>query len=376
MTPYLIVGFAAFVITYVTTPLVIWGAKKLGAIDHPNDRKVHATPTPTLGGIAIFLAVIGALGLASFMSDFDGVFRQSSYVLGVVAGAVVIFALGAVDDLRDLPAPVKLAGQVFASGILFLAGVKMQFVIVPGGNTLITFGDDVSVLVTVIWLVVMINAVNLIDGLDGLAAGIVAIAAAAFFVYTYQVSASGGLPIASAAPAPLIAITLVGATLAFLRYNFHPAKIFMGDSGSMMLGLVLGGATILGTSTFTSPIAITDSNAATFVAYFPLIIPLLVLAIPVLDAAFAIVRRARRRRSVFHADKEHIHHRLMDLGHGHRKAVVAMYLWSALAAGAGLAFTFLDRAEIVFALPIAVGAIVLYTLFPILTKAAQNRLHP
>jgi UDP-GlcNAc:undecaprenyl-phosphate GlcNAc-1-phosphate transferase len=376
VTPYLIVGFAAFVITYVTTPLVIWGAKKLGAIDHPNDRKVHATPTPTLGGIAIFLAVIGALGLASFMSDFDGVFRQSSYVLGVVAGAVVIFALGAVDDLRDLPAPVKLAGQVFASGILFLAGVKMQFVIVPGGNTLITFGDDVSVLVTVIWLVVMINAVNLIDGLDGLAAGIVAIAAAAFFVYTYQVSASGGLPIASAAPAPLIAITLVGATLAFLRYNFHPAKIFMGDSGSMMLGLVLGGATILGTSTFTSPIAITDSNAATFVAYFPLIIPLLVLAIPVLDAAFAIVRRARRRRSVFHADKEHIHHRLMDLGHGHRKAVVAMYLWSALAAGAGLAFTFLDRAEIVFALPIAVGAIVLYTLFPILTKAAQNRLHP
>jgi UDP-GlcNAc:undecaprenyl-phosphate GlcNAc-1-phosphate transferase len=297
-------------------------------------------------------------------------------VLGVVAGAVVIFALGAVDDLRDLPAPVKLAGQVFASGILFLAGVKMQFVIVPGGNTLITFGDDVSVLVTVIWLVVMINAVNLIDGLDGLAAGIVAIAAAAFFVYTYQVSASGGLPIASAAPAPLIAITLVGATLAFLRYNFHPAKIFMGDSGSMMLGLVLGGATILGTSTFTSPIAITDSNAATFVAYFPLIIPLLVLAIPVLDAAFAIIRRARRRRSVFHADKEHIHHRLMDLGHGHRKAVVAMYLWSALAAGAGLAFTFLDRAEIVFALPIAVGAIVLYTLFPILTKAAQNRLHP
>jgi UDP-GlcNAc:undecaprenyl-phosphate GlcNAc-1-phosphate transferase len=376
MIPYLVVGFAALVIAFVTTPLVIWGAKRLGAIDHPNDRKVHATPTPTLGGIAIFLGVIGALALASFMTDFDGVFRQSSYVLGVVAGAVVIFALGAVDDLRDLPAPVKLAGQVFASGILFLAGVKMQFIIVPGGDSFITFGDDVSVLVTVLWLVVMINAVNLIDGLDGLAAGIVAIASSAFFVYTFQVSLSGGLPIASAAPAPLIAISLVGATLGFLRYNFHPAKIFMGDSGSMTLGLILGGATILGTSTFTSPIAITGSKAATFVAYFPLVIPLMVLAIPVLDGIFAVIRRAGRRRSVFHADKEHLHHRLMDLGHGHRKAVVAMYLWSALAASAGLAFIFLDRKDLVFALPVAVGAIVLYTLFPMLTKAAQDRLHP
>jgi UDP-GlcNAc:undecaprenyl-phosphate GlcNAc-1-phosphate transferase len=376
VTPFLIVGFAAFVITFVTTPIVIWGARKLGAIDYPSDRKVHATPTPTLGGIALFLAVIGALGLASFMADFDGVFRQSSYVLGIVVGAVVIFALGAVDDLRDLPAPVKLAGQVFASGILFLAGVKMQFVLVPGGNTVIFLGDDVSVLVTVIWLVAMINAVNLIDGLDGLAAGIVAIAASAFFVYTFQVSLSGGIPIASAAPAPLIAISLVGATLGFLRYNFHPAKIFMGDSGSMMLGLVLGGATIVGTSTLKAPLAITPSAATTFVAYFPLVIPLMVLAIPVLDAAFAVVRRARRGRSVFHADKEHLHHRLMDLGHGHRKAVVAMYLWSALAAGAGLAFAFLDRSDIVFALPVAVGAIVLYTLFPVLTKAAQSRLRP
>ena len=379
MRPYLTVGVVAFLVTYLTTPAVIRLARMLGAIDQPNDRKVHATPTPTLGGLAIFLGIMAAGALATRLPYFDGVFTQSSQMVGILGGAVVIFALGAVDDLKDLPAPVKLAGQVFAAGILFLAGVKMQWILLPNGEVF-SVSDDVSVLLTVGWMVAMINAVNLIDGLDGLAAGLVAIAASAFFVYTFQLSLNQGSgAVVFFAPAPLLAMALVGATLGFLRYNFHPARVFMGDSGSMLLGLVLGGATVAGISSSSGFSAFPGDGASSsqvFLAYSPLIIPLLVLALPIADAMLAIVRRARRRTSVFHADKEHLHHRLMDLGHGHRQAVLVMYIWAALAAGAGLAFTYLDRNDVIFALPVLVGAIVLYTLFPLLTKVVQDRLAP
>lgn len=367
MTPYLLIGLIAAVATFVATPLVKWFSIKIGAIDQPSDRKVHANPTPTLGGMAIFAGILIAGAAASTMPEFEEFFTQSSAPLGIALAGLVIFILGVVDDFHPLPAPVKLAGQVFAAGILFLAGVKFQFLLLPG--TYLSIGDDVSVIVTVAWLVAMMNAINLVDGLDGLAAGIVAIAAASFFIYTFRLSEAIALPDYIA---PLIAIILVGATLGFLRYNFHPAKIFMGDSGSMLLGLILGATTISGVGT--SPPRFGGANSEAFLAYFPLMLPMLVIAIPILDALLAVVRRARRRRSLFHADKEHLHHRLMELGHGHRQAVIVMYIWSALAAGAGLAFTFVDRTEVIFVLPIAVAAIVLYTLFPVLTKYIQNRL--
>ena len=370
MAPYLLVGLVALVASFILTPLVRLMAIKIGAIDKPSDRKVHANPTPTLGGLAMFLALLIAGAVAYSMEEFRDVFFQSSEAWGIAAGALVIFILGAVDDLRDLPAPVKLAGQVFAAGILFLSGVKMQFILLPNGEAL-SFGEDVSVLLTVFWLVAMMNAVNLVDGLDGLAAGIVAIAGAAFFVFTYRFVAADFL---FQTLAPLLAIMIVGAALGFLRYNFYPARIFMGDSGALMLGLVLGATTIVGVGKAGVPLSSVTSASGVFLAYFPLVIPLMVLALPILDSLLAIVRRARKRRSIFHADKAHLHHRLMDLGHGHRQAVIVMYIWSALAAGAGLAFTFLDSEDVALGLPIAVGAIVLYTLFPVLTKAIQDRL--
>jgi UDP-GlcNAc:undecaprenyl-phosphate GlcNAc-1-phosphate transferase len=276
----------------------------------------------------------------------------------------VIFALGAVDDLRDLPAPVKLAGQVFACGILFLSGVRLPYLQLPSGEGF-ALGADVSVLVTVGWVLLMINAVNLIDGLDGLAAGIVAIAASSFFVYTYEVGLTGG----KISAAPILTIAVVGATVGFLRYNFHPARIFMGDSGSMLLGLVLGAATIMGLTA--APPDMNPSSA--IAAYSPLLIPLSVVALPILDSLLAIVRRARRGRSVFHADKEHLHHRLMDLGHGHRRAVLVMYVWAALAAGIALGWTFLRSRHFVLVLPLLVTGIVVYTLFPLLTRALRER---
>ena len=368
MTAYLLVGLVGAVVTFVTTPLVRMLSIRFNAIDQPNDRKVHAEPTPTLGGFALLGGIVAAGAVASRMPEFEGVFTSSLEAWGILAGGVIIFALGVVDDLRDLPAPVKLAGQVFAPGILFLSGVKMQYVLLPNGAY--NLSDDVSVLVTVVWLVAMINAVNLVDGLDGLAAGIVAIASASFFVYTFQIAEQGLY--GAVVTAPLVAVVIVGISLGFLRHNFHPARIFMGDSGSMLLGLVLGATTVAGIGN-APQIDVTPSNSEVFLAYFPLVIPLMVIALPILDALLAIVRRARRRRSVFHADKAHLHHRLMDLGHGHRQAVLVMYLWSALAAGAAHAFQVLDRGDVIFGFPIAVGAIVLYTLFPVLTKAVQDR---
>lgn len=367
MTPYLLLGLAAAVIAFVATPAVIWMDHKIGAIDHPSDRKVHANPTPTLGGTAIFIGIIGAGIVASNMGEFSAIFETTSEPLGIAAAALVIFILGFVDDFHALPAPVKLAGQILASGILFLAGVKMQNILLPGFGY-VNVSDDVSVLVTVAWLVATMNAINLVDGLDGLAAGIVAIAATSFFVYTFFLYKD--LAPIFVSSAPMVSIIIAGACLGFLRHNFYPAKIFMGDSGSMLLGLMLGAATIAGIkqTPFEAP-----SSAEAILAYFPLLIPLMVLAIPILDAMLAILRRARKRVSLFNADKEHLHHRLMDLGHGHRQAVIVMYVWTALVAGAGLAFTFLDRADVIFALPIAVAAIVVYTLFPVLMKYIQHR---
>ncbi|MGH2734169.1 MAG: glycosyltransferase family 4 protein [Actinomycetota bacterium] len=370
MLGYLLTGLVALAITFTCTPAVRWVSVRIGAIDRPGDRKVHAQPTPTLGGLAIALGITGALAAAYFLPEFRDKFTSSSEILGIAAGGIVVLFLGVVDDMRDLPAPVKLAGQVFAAGIIFLSGVQMKYILLPDGE-LLALSEDISVLLTIGWLVLMINAVNLVDGLDGLAAGIVSIAAAAFFVYSFRLESQGYLQ-ASIASAPLIAIVIAGASLGFLRHNFYPARIFMGDSGAMLLGLMLGGATVAGVGTQGVP----GSTSDVFLAYFPLLIPLAVIAIPLLDVSFAVVRRARRRRSVVTADKEHLHHRLMDLGHGHRQAVIVMYIWSALAAGAGLAFSFLDSSEVVFALPIAVGALVLYTLFPVLTKAIQERTRP
>ena len=371
MLAYLLVGLIALTVTFAVTPGVRRFAQRIGAVDHPNDRKVHASPTPTLGGFAMLTGLVVAVGVAFALPDLRPALTTSSAPLGVIAAAVAIFALGVVDDLHDLPAPVKLAGQVFAAGILFLTGVKMQFVLAPSGISY-SLGDDVSVLVTVIWIVAMINAVNLVDGLDGLAAGIVAIAAAAFFVYTFRLAQAGEF--IGGGATPVLAIIIVGIALGFLRYNFFPARIFMGDSGSMLLGLVLGATTVMGVGHAPTLSGGGSSQAEVFLAYFPLLIPLAVILIPFTDALLAVVRRWRKRRSVFHADKEHLHHRLMDLGHGHKQAVIVMYVWSALAAGAGLAFTFLEPDDFVFVLPAAIGAIVVYTLFPVLTKAVQDRL--
>ena len=349
MLSYLPVLGVSALVAYVATPLVRRLAVRIGAIDRPSDRKVHPKPTPTLGGLAMWVACLAGLAVAYLMPAYDGMFRHSSEPLGVILAGTVIVALGSYDDLRGIAVPAKVAGQVLAAGLLILSGVQLLYFWLPGTGVL-SLGQDLAVPLTVIWVVAMINAVNLIDGLDGLAAGVAAIAAAAFFAY---VLSSPGIT-TGPSPAGLFSVVVAGAALGFLPHNFNPAKIFMGDSGSMLLGLVLAAATISGVGRTSESPTSADLTALAI----PVLIPLLVLAVPFTDVIWAIFRRLRRRRPVYRPDKEHIHHRLLDIGHSHRQAVLLMYLWSALIASGALAITFIQRRAVVL-LVIGLIAVVL-----------------
>jgi UDP-GlcNAc:undecaprenyl-phosphate/decaprenyl-phosphate GlcNAc-1-phosphate transferase len=361
---YLFLLIVAAVASYVLTPMVLSFSQRIGAVDVPDDRKVHAVPTPTLGGAAIFAGFVVALVAASFMEPFRESFRPllvwpAPELVAILIGAAIVFVLGLVDDLRGLQAPVKLSGQLLAAGFVFLSGIRLEYFRFPiRGVGALSMSPDVSAIATIGWIVIIVNAVNLMDGLDGLAAGVTAIAAGTFFVYAYQLSREG--LVGPEPTAALVAITIVGTTLGFLRYNFNPARIFMGDSGSMTLGFLLATATVagVGRSATQNP---SDISAA-FLFYLPLAIPLIVLAIPILDTALAVIRRARKGRPVFHADKEHLHHRLLEIGHGHRQAVLIMYMWTAVIAGFTLAWTFAP----VYMLPFSAAAvgILLYTALP------------
>jgi UDP-GlcNAc:undecaprenyl-phosphate/decaprenyl-phosphate GlcNAc-1-phosphate transferase len=329
---YLTILLATAGAAAVATPVVRYLAVRFGAIDRPSDRKVHPKPTPTLGGAAIWVAMLVGLGTAYLMPAFRGLFAVSSEPLGVALAGTAIMVLGAVDDIRDLPVPAKVAGQILAAGLLLLNGVQLVYFWFPGLGV-VSLGPDLAVPLTLVWVLAVVNAVNLIDGLDGLAAGVVAIAAGAFFWYA---SPAGQAAFGGPSPAALLSLVAAGAALGFLPYNFNPARIFMGDSGSMLLGLILAAATVSGVGRTDAPTNFSDFAALAI----PVAIPLLVLAVPLVDVFLAIVRRMRRGRPVTRPDKEHIHHRLLEIGHSHRQAVLLMYLWSGLIAGSALLITF------------------------------------
>ncbi|HEX6262135.1 MAG TPA: MraY family glycosyltransferase, partial [Actinomycetota bacterium] len=286
--------------------------------------------------------------------------------LGVAIAGTVIVALGAFDDVRGMAAPAKVAGQILAGGILILFGVQLVYFWLPGIG-LLSLSPDLAVPLTLLWVLAMVNALNLIDGLDGLAAGVAAIAAGAFFVYAFQAadptfaleSGSGGV-----SPAALFTALVVGAAIGFLPYNLHPARIFMGDSGSMLLGLVLAAATVSGVGRTDAP-----ANPDFAALAIPVMIPVLVLAVPITDVVLAVIRRLRRGRAIFRPDKEHIHHRLLEIGHSHRTAVLLMYLWSSLLAASALAITYIRSRALAIVLLAAVLLILVGTAVPRVFRA-------
>jgi UDP-GlcNAc:undecaprenyl-phosphate GlcNAc-1-phosphate transferase len=361
---YAVVFVAAALTTCAVTPLVRRLSLRVGAIAQPSDRMVHERPTASMGGVGMFAGVLVALAVARALPFFQDLGRSRTQWLAVLAATGSIVLLGAIDDVKGLSAPSKLAGQIFAAGLLALGGVQLLFFLFPGQGVL-SLSSDLAVPLTIVLVVAMLNAINLIDGLDGLAAGIVTIAAASFFAYMYRSPGAFG----DASAAALLAAVAAGVAVGFLPWNFHPARIFMGDSGAMLLGMLLAVATIFGVGR--NPYPPTGGDLA--ILALPIFLPLLVLAIPFLDVALAILRRVRRGSGVAHADKEHIHHRLLDVGHSHRRAVLLLYLWSALISACALAVAFIDSRAIVGSVTLVAVAVFLATSLPLLVGRRAAR---
>lgn len=286
-----------FIIALILTPLVRLFAIKIKAVDQPAERKVHMKPMPLLGGLAIFSAVTITLRIFTDLTEGP--------LLWIFLGSIVIVLLGIVDDIRPLSVKVKLLFQTIAAVIVVAGGVTIDFINIPLTDSIIEFGNF-SYIITIIWIVGITNALNLIDGLDGLATGVASISVASIFVMALIMGNTDIM---------IITLIILAASLGFLIYNFYPAKIFLGDSGSLYLGFILATISILGFKN---------------IAFVSFIFPIAILAVPIFDTLFAIVRRFRKGKEIFGADRGHLHHCLLTLGFSHRKTVLIIYGVSAL----------------------------------------------
>ena len=361
MTPgiseYLLIGAVAAIVTFAATPIVRLIATERGWVVAPNERSVHTSPIPHVGGLAMLTGFLFAFVVAWSVGAFDRIFESNSEPLGVVIAALIVFVTGFLDDVRDMAPPGKVTGVVLAGAALSWFGVTIDYFRVPFYDVIV-LSNDWKPLVTVLWLLGMTQAINLIDGLDGLAAGIVAIASGSFFLYANRLNDLG--LVSDRNIGPLIAIITAGLCVGFLPHNFNPARIFMGDSGAFLLGLMLAVSTsVVGGRA--------DPNTQEFVGqtfffFAPLVIPLLVLGVPILDTVFAVVRRASKRQALDVADKGHLHHRLMNLGHGHRRSVMILWTWTALLSAFVLYPVLTDDNPRYLPFGIGALAIVLYTV--------------
>jgi UDP-GlcNAc:undecaprenyl-phosphate GlcNAc-1-phosphate transferase len=342
---YLLAGLTAAVVTFLLVGLVRVLALRFGAVAWPRGRDVHVTPTPRWGGLAMLGGVLAGVGMAYQLPALRLAFDYSPEVLGVMLASMLLSGVGALDDRYELDALTKLAGQVTAAGVLVLFGVQWLAVWVPwSGGEIIGLGQEQGVILTVVLTVALVNAMNFVDGLDGLASGIGMIAAAATGLFTLGlVDRVGNDP--SAYSPTLIAAVLFGACLGFLPHNFNPARIFMGDSGSMLIGLLLAAATTSASGRmFYSG---SGSGSDVLALFAPLIVLAAVVFVPVLDLLMAVVRRTRKGMSPFSPDKMHLHHRLLEIGHSQRRAVLLIYLWAGLLAFGAVALSLIDDPFIV-----------------------------
>ena len=323
---------AALIVSLLAMPAVIFLAKKTGAMDAPNARKVHKKPIPRIGGLGIYAGFMAAIFFVAIKFGFDG--EQVKETVGLVLSGSLIVALGLLDDYKNLPAKVKLLGQIVAAAVLVLFfDVRIDFVTDPFGDYL--YLEWFATPATIFWLVGLTNTVNLIDGLDGLAAGVASIAS----ITIMFVALDQNLILVA-----VLTAALAGAAVGFLKYNFNPAEIFMGDTGSMFLGFMLAGISVTG--------------SVKSVATIALIVPIFALGLPILDTTFAIVRRFRGGVPIFKPDKGHLHHRLLSVGFTQRQAVLLMYVISALFGLSAIAMTEVSRQVAVLILLIIIVAIV------------------
>ncbi len=327
MREYLLVLLVAAGVTYVGASLARRLAFRYNAVALVRDRDVHTTPVPYFGGVAMLAGTTAALVVATnlpWLGRFELVQRDAWAVFWASA---LICTVGVVDDLYDLSAVAKFAGQTLAAGIVVLNGVKFYWIPLP--DRIIALDNVASIAVAVFVILVCVNAINFMDGLDGLAAGVVGIGAAAFFVYAYLLSYEQDL--VRATTASLLTVALVGICVGFLPHNIHRARMFMGDSGSMLLGFLFATSMISLTGQL-DPSRINPRGGALISSYLPLLLPIAAMALPFIDLVSAYVRRTLAGRLWFQADKQHLHHRMLELGHTHRVAVALLWLWSAVIA--------------------------------------------
>jgi UDP-GlcNAc:undecaprenyl-phosphate GlcNAc-1-phosphate transferase len=361
---YILCLVAAAAVTYLLTPLARELAKKWKVMAPVRDRDVHDTPTPLLGGLAMVGGLLAGGILASKLPMMSAVFDSGRTPLALLSGVAIIVALGVVDDKWGLDAPTKLAGQVLAAGVMAFQGIAIIWL--PIGGTFV-LDPLTSVLFTVLIVVISINAINFVDGLDGLAAGIVLVAAGAFFGYAYLLSVESGLDRATLAT--LVSVLLVGMTVGFLPHNYTPARIFMGDTGSMLLGLLLAAGTIT-LSGQVDPSALT--TGALLPTLLPIALPVAVMAIPLVDLLLAVIRRTRAGRNPFAPDKQHLHHRLLEMGHSQGRAVLLMYAWTGLVAGTAVAVAFVPWPYAAGGFIVGLGALLWLVRRPSKSMAAEG----
>jgi UDP-GlcNAc:undecaprenyl-phosphate/decaprenyl-phosphate GlcNAc-1-phosphate transferase len=332
-------------------------AMRVGYVALPDERKVHTKPIPYGGGAAMFLGFLVAVLGAAAIPAFRSIFADSPEMLGVVLAAGAMFAVGLIDDVRDMSAPAKMAGQVLSASILYFLGVTMyEFKVPLAGFFVLTPG--ILPLITAAWVIALTNAINLIDGLDGLAAGVVAIGGGALAVYGLKLEGLGLLPTDNVGP--VVAVIACGICLGFLPFNFNPARVFMGDAGAHFLGLLMAASTMVigGRVPTTVP-----TTGVTYFFFAPLFIPFFILGVPIVDMAFAFIRRTARGTGFHTPDKEHIHHRLLRLGHGPRRSVLILWAWTAILSGFVLFPLFIHRVNAFIPLGAAALGAGLYTLF-------------
>ena len=347
MRLYLVAGLVAAAVSFGFSLVILRLSRRFRLYAQIRDRDVHTTPTPRLGGVAMFLGIVfafalgsqfshfGFLGSASGLGRFDLIFSEPWHILGLLAASLLIVVMGVIDDLFDLEWWTKLAGQAIAGGILAWSG--FQIYTIPLYRQIVILPSVLSLAITVILVVLVMNAVNFIDGLDGLVAGVAIIANGVFFVYCYLLTTYVGNTDYFNLAA-LISVVLIGACVGFLPVNFRPAKMFMGDSGALLVGLLMAASAL----SVTGQADVESwSGGQLFAGLMPILLPFAILLLPVLDFCLAIVRRLRAGRSPFSADRKHLHHRLLDLGHSHLQAVLIFYGWTAVIAVGSLLFVFL-----------------------------------
>ena len=351
---YIVVAAVAALGTFAVMFPIRRFAARAGFVAAPDERRIHARVTPYGGGVAMFMAFLVAIVVASQIPSLQVLFVGSSEPLGLVLGAGVIITVGLIDDVRPMSAPAKMAGQVLAAMVLVFLGVTMfQFKVPIVGFFVLS--PDVTPLLTALWVIVITNAVNLIDGLDGLATGIIAIASGALAIYGLRLVSLGILPTDNLGP--LVAVVAFGVSIGFLPHNLHPARAFMGDAGALFLGLLMAASTMLiGGRT-------PDVSGQTYFFFAPLFIPVFILGVPIADMAFAFIRRTARGTGFHTPDKDHVHHRLLRLGHGPRRTVAILWAWTAVLSAFLLYPLFDKKGNAVIPFGVIVLGLALYTLF-------------